>query len=267
MDITLRQLLTLTGDLDSAGSNTDVSSRERFREYLEASTVSLDLVRQLIMESLEEATKQYRYAGSDLTAFLGNFLGFQVDFVSTDTAKGAGVVGLWRSPSGPQVALARTQKHSGASAQLLQQYLKEAVTDDDRSWIAGLLVIDEASPNRESGSADMANLFELPQVKTISLQRLLSLSEFAHMQVLSHADLLNVLTPRIAYLDPLVASMQKLFLHDRGLRSLPEEIVLGGSIYRIAREEKESSNIQTLAGQQSVSDLLNILDMSRGRRT
>lgn len=97
MNMTLKQILALVGQLDDTPGNE--TSRERFRRFLKENAKDVGQLRDYIQECLTTSGPQYNRALQDLVNYIGEFLGFQVDFGRYQGVQGQnGFDGHWASP-------------------------------------------------------------------------------------------------------------------------------------------------------------------------
>jgi len=78
MSVSLNEILDLVGSLDdSAGEDTP---RERFRRFLRKNVHEVGEIRDHIEQCLRTSGDQYNRALQDLVNYVGEFLGFKVEF-------------------------------------------------------------------------------------------------------------------------------------------------------------------------------------------
>jgi hypothetical protein len=99
MSVSLNEILDLVGPLDdSAGENTP---RERFRRFLRKNVHEVGEIRDHIEQCLRTSGEQYNRALQDLVNYVGEFLGFKVEFGRYRGVQNEiGFDGLWQSPFG-----------------------------------------------------------------------------------------------------------------------------------------------------------------------
>src|SRR5690349_11120215 len=98
MDISLKQILALVGNLDDApGEHTP---RERFRQFLKQNVTEVGQIRDYIEDCLRTSGDQYSRALQDLINYVGHFLGFQIEYGRYQGVQGLiGFDGHWKSLS------------------------------------------------------------------------------------------------------------------------------------------------------------------------
>ena len=213
MDITLSQILNLTGKLDdSEGKQTP---RERFREFLRHDVRELGQVRDYIEECLRNTGDQYNRALQDLVNFVGHFLGFEVSFGRYQGVRGeVGFDGYWKSPTGFHVVIeVKTTEVYAIKSATLVGYVDELISARKiPSWddALGLYVIGRRDPElRQLENAIMAER-RTHQLRIISVNALLSLAEMMSDYDVGHEDILAVIKPSEPSIDSVVDLMARL---------------------------------------------------------
>ena len=209
----LSQVLELVGPLsDSPGEHT---ARERFRSHLEKYVSDVGQLRDQIDECLRTSGDQYNRALQDLVNHLGRFLGFEVTFGRYRGTQGeVGFDGLWKSPTGFDLVVeVKTTEAYAVKTAALVGYVNDLISDKRiPSWESalGLYVIGRPDPDlRQLQNAIVAEK-RTDQLRTISVDSLLSLAEVMSDYEVGHEDILAVLRPSGPDIDPIVDLMQRL---------------------------------------------------------
>lgn len=213
MSITLNQILNLVGKLDDApGEDTP---RERFRRFLKDNVKEVGQVRDFVEECLRNSGIQYNRALQDLVNYLGHFLGFEVTFGRYQGVPGeVGFDGHWKSPTGFHIVVeVKTTEVYAIKAATLVGYVDELISEKRiPSWdeALGLYVIGRADPEiRQLENAILAEK-RTHQLRVISVESLLSLTEMMNEYDVSHEDILAILRPSGPRIDSVVDLMARL---------------------------------------------------------
>jgi hypothetical protein len=125
MSVSLNEILDLVGPLDdSVGEDTP---RERFRRFLRKNVHEVGEIRDHIEQCLRTSGDQYNRALQDLVNYVGEFLGFKVEFGRYRGVQNQiGFDGLWQSPTGLNlvVEVKTTETYAIRTATLLN-YIDE----------------------------------------------------------------------------------------------------------------------------------------------
>src|SRR6266568_2478407 len=198
MSVSLNEILDLVGPLDdSAGEDTP---RERFRRFLQKNVHEVGEIRDHIEQCLRTSGDQYNRALQDLVNYVGEFLGFKVEFGRYRGVQNQiGFDGLWQSPTGLNlvVEVKTTETYAVRTATLIGYV--DALISEKRvpSWDAALGLYVVGRPDPELRQLENAIIAEkrTHQFRVISVESLLSLAEIMSEYDVSHEDMLVVLRP------------------------------------------------------------------------
>jgi hypothetical protein len=227
MDFSLRNILSLVGNLDDApGEHT---ARERFRQFLRANVIEVGQVRDYIEECLRTSGDQYSRALQDLVNHLGSFLGFEVAFGRYQGVQGQiGFDGHWKSSSGYHlvVEVKTTEVYAVKTAALLnyinQLVSQKAISEADKTL--GLYIVGRPDPEiRQLENAIIAER-KTQQLRIISASSLLSLAEMMNEYDIAHDDVLALLRPSTPTIDPVVDLMSRLVAGSREELATPATV-------------------------------------------
>ena len=266
MSISLNQILALVGKLDdSPGEDTP---RERFRRFLKENVNEVGQVRDYIEECLRVSGDQYNRALQDLVNYLGHFLEFDVTFGRYHGVQGQiGFDGHWKSPTGFHiVAEVKTTETYAIKTSILVGYIDELISEKRiTNWenALGLYVI--GRPDPEIHQLENAILAEkrTHQLRIISMESLLSLTEMMSEYDVTHQDILAVFRPSGPTIDPVVDLMARL-VAQRQAEELPEKEALliepseekeiAHWLTPVKSDEEQTAEevIQTLVGQEKI---------------
>lgn len=266
MSITLNQILALVGKLDdSPGGETP---RERFRRFLKENVNEVGQVRDYIEECLRMSGDQYNRALQDLVNYLGHFLEFEVTFGRYHGVQGQiGFDGHWKSPTGFHIIVeVKTTETYAIKTSILVGYIDELISEKGiPSWdkTLGLYVIGRPDPEiRQIENAIWAEK-RTHQLRIISVESLLSLTEMMNEYDVTHQDILAVFRPSGPTIDPVVDLMARL-VAQRQAEELPEkeatpielseekEITYWLTPVKSDEEQTAEEVIQTLVGQEQI---------------
>ena len=180
MSVSLNEILDLVGSLDdSAGEDTP---RERFRRFLRKNVHEVGEIRDHIEQCLRTSGDQYNRALQDLVNYVGEFLGFKVEFGRYRGVQNQiGFDGLWQSPTGLNLVVeVKTTETYAIKTAALVGYVDELISEKRiPSWDAalGLYVVGRPDPDlRQLENAIVAEK-RTPQLRVIHVESLLSLAE------------------------------------------------------------------------------------------
>jgi len=210
MSISLTQILNLVGSLKDDGD-----AKERFRSYLRDNVREVGQLRDYIYECLRSSGDQYNRALQDLVNHLATFLGFDSVFGRYHGITGAiGFDGLWKSPTGFFIVaeVKTTEAYAIKTAPLLG-YIDALISDNeipDREPALGLYVVGRPDADLRQLEHAITAQKLTHQLRTISVESLLSLADLYNEYDVSHEDVLAVLKPSLANVDPVVDMMARL---------------------------------------------------------
>jgi hypothetical protein len=197
MSVSLNEILDLVGPLDdSAGENTP---RERFRRFLQKNVHEVGEIRDHIEQCLRTSGDQYNRALQDLVNYVGEFLGFEVEFGRYRGVQNQiGFDGLWKSPGGLNlvVEVKTTEAYAIRTATLIG-YIDELISEHripNSEAALGLYVVGRPDPElRQLENSIVAE--RRTQLRVISVESLLSLAEIMSEYDVTHDDMLVMLRP------------------------------------------------------------------------
>jgi hypothetical protein len=216
-------ILDLVGTLDDSPG--DDTACERFRNYLEREIEDVGHARDLIEECLRESGPQYPRALQDLVNYVGHFLGFEVEHGRYQGVPGEiGHDGLWTSPTGFHVVIeTKTTEQFHIKTSALTGYVNELISEQQISdWgnAMGLYVIGDPDPEVQQLRNAIVAENKTDQLRTISIDALLSLAELLSEYDVSHEDALAVLRPSGPSIDPIANLMARIVAQEQGRQSL-----------------------------------------------
>jgi hypothetical protein len=219
MSVSLNEILDLVGPLDdSAGEDTP---RERFRRFLQKNVHEVGEIRDHIEQCLRTSGDQYNRALQDLVNYVGEFLGFKVEFGRYRGVQNQiGFDGLWQSPTGLSlvVEVKTTETYAVRTATLIGYV--DALISEKRvpSWDAALGLYVVGRPDPELRQLENAIVAEkrTHQFRVISVESLLSLAEIMSEYDVSHEDMLVVLRPSGPGIDALADLIARLVAQRTG---------------------------------------------------
>lgn len=208
--ISLHQILDLVGKLDDTPG--DETPRERFRRFLRDNVKEVGQIRDFVEECLRVSGDQYNRALQDLVNHLGRLLSFEVEFGRYKGVKSEiGFDGLWKSPSGSYIIVeVKTTETYAVKTAALVGYVNELISGKKiPSWDNALGLYVVGRPDPEVNQLENAIMVEkrMNQLRIISVESLLSLTEMMHQYDVDHGDILAILLPSGANVDPVVEMM------------------------------------------------------------
>lgn len=218
MPNSLDVILDLVGSLDDTpGEDT---ARERFRNYLTREVDEVGHVRDLIEECLRESGSQYARALQDLVNYVGRFLGFEVEHGRyKGTVNDIGHDGLWTSPGGFYVVIeTKTTEQFHIKTSALTGYVNELISEQRvPGWenAMGLYVIGDPDPEVNQLEHSIVAENKTDQLRTISIEALLSLAELLSEYDVTHEDALAVLRPSGPSIDPIAKLMARIVAQEQ----------------------------------------------------
>jgi hypothetical protein len=262
MTINLSEILNLVGPLKDDGD-----AKERFRRYLKDAVKEVGQIQDYIEECLRISGDQYNKALQDLVNHLATFLGFDAVFGRYRGLTGQiGYDGLWKSSSTEFfiVAEVKTSETYPIKTAALLGYIDGLISEKeipDRDHAMGLYVI--GRPDAEVRQLEHAIIAEkiTHQLRIISVESLLSLAELFNEYDVSHEDILGVLKPSKAFIDPVVGLMARLVAQrpaiDEDKKELAEEEIAVERQYwltpvRSDEEQTADEVIESLVGKEHI---------------
>lgn len=224
MSVSLNEILDLVGPLDdSPGEDTP---RERFRRFLHKNVHEVGEIRDHIEQCLRTPGEQYNRALQDLINFLGEFLGFTIEFGRYRGVQNQiGFDGLWKSSTGLHVVVeAKTTEVYAVKTATLVGYIDELISAKRvSSWDSalGLYVIGKPDPElRQLENAIIAEK-RTHQLRVISVESLLSLAEIMSEYDVTHNDVLVMLRPSGPGIDALADLIARLVAEETAEHTEP----------------------------------------------
>ncbi len=204
---TLDELLGGFGRLDDApGPDT---GRERFRGFLQASALDLDVLADYVSACQQRPDEQHDRALQDLLNHIGTRLGFEVEFGPYSRLAGSiAAHGQWVSPAGDRVVV-EVRRHERYAdqrptlARLLEELIHDGrIADWDRAL--GLYVL--ADPRVDPGHLEKSILSESRRygLRIIRPESLLALARLRDLGSVTHSDVMTLLRATRPGIDPLV---------------------------------------------------------------
>jgi hypothetical protein len=213
MSVSLNEILDLVGPLDdSAGEDTP---RERFRRFLRKNVHEVGEIRDHIEQCLRTSGEQYNRALQDLVNYVGEFLGFKVEFGRYRGVQNQiGFDGLWQSPTGLNLVVeVKTTETYAIKTATLVGYADELISEKRiPSWDAALGLYVVGRPDPELRQLENAIVAEkrTHQLRVISVESLLSLAEIMSEYDVTHEDMLVLLRPSGPGIDALADLIARL---------------------------------------------------------
>jgi hypothetical protein len=213
MSVSLNEILDLVGPLDdSIGEDTP---RERFRRFLRKNVHEVGEIRDHIEQCLRTSGDQYNRALQDLVNYLGEFLGFKVEFGRYRGVQNQiGFDGFWQSATGLNlvVEVKTTETYAIRTATLLN-YIDELISEKripSREAALGLYVVGRPDPELRQLENSIVAEKRTHQLRVISVESLLSLAEIMSDYDVTHEDMLVVLRPSGPGIDALADLIARL---------------------------------------------------------
>lgn len=209
----MNEILDLVGPLDdSAGEDT---ARERFRRFLRKNVHEVGEIRDHIEQCLRTPGDQYNRALQDLVNYIGEFLGFKVEFGRyRGVTNEIGFDGLWHSPSGLHLVIeVKTTETYAVKTATLVGYVDELISEKRiPSWDAalGLYVIGRPDPELRHLENSIVAEKRNHQLRVISAESLLSLAEIMSEYDVTHDDMLVLFRPSGPGMDALADLIARL---------------------------------------------------------
>jgi len=226
MGVTLTQILKLVGKLDDTPGQE--MPRERFRLFLRENVQEVGQIRDYIQECLINSGDQYNRALQDLVNHLGRFLDFEVTFGRYHGVQGeVGFDGHWKSPKGFHIVVeVKTTEAYAIKTSTLDGYISELISQreiPDRPHALGLYVVGRPDPEiRQLENAIVAEK-RTHELRIISVESLLSLTELMNEYDMSHDDILSILWPSGPIVDQVIDLMARLVA--QGKAEVPLETI------------------------------------------
>jgi len=213
MSVSLNEILDLVGPLDdSGGEDTPI---ERFRRFLRKNVHEVGEIRDHIEQCLRTSGEQYNRALQDLVNYVGEFLGFKVEFGRYRGVQNQiGFDGLWQSPTGLNfvVEVKTTETYAIRTATLVG-YVDELISEKRiPSWDVALGLYIVGRPDPELRQLENAIVAEkrTHQLRVISVESLLTLAEIMSEYDVTHEDMLIMLRPSGPGIDALADLIARL---------------------------------------------------------
>jgi len=213
MSVSLNEILDLVGPLDDGvGEDTP---RERFRRFLRKNVHEVGEIRDHIEQCLRTSGDQYNRALQDLVNYLGEFLGFKVEFGRYRGVQNQiGFDGLWQSPTGLNLVVeVKTTETYAIKTTILVGYVDELISEKRvPSWetALGLYVVGRPDPELRQLENTIVAEKRTHQLRVISVESLLSLAEIMSEYDVTHDDMLVVLRPSGPGIDALADLIARL---------------------------------------------------------
>ena len=226
IDLTLRKLLNLVGDLDDSGA--PGSGSENLRNYLLSDVDEATILREYVEEALEESGDQFNKALQDLINRLGELLEFDVTYgrykgVTNDI----GFDGLWASPSGWSIVVETktTDAFTVRTAPLLG-YINDLVSAgrvEEPSKCLGIYVYGRFDTHASQMENAIIAEGRRERLRVVGGNALLNLLELKQEYHLSHEIVLGLLRPAPVRIDPLINVIADVVAQEREDQDLEPE--------------------------------------------
>jgi hypothetical protein len=213
MGFTLDRILALVGRLDD--SLGEENARTRFRAFLKSTVTESGQLRDFVEDCRRHPDEQHGRALQDLVNLIGEFLGFEVTAGRYQgTSQHVGHDGLWKSPKGLHVVVeVKSSETYPVPLDVLRSYMTRLTEEGvipDIGQALGLYVIASPDPgNAQISSRILAGRFK-DEMRVVSVESLLSLAEMVQRYDVDHDDILLVLRPGGATVDPLVELLKRI---------------------------------------------------------
>jgi hypothetical protein len=230
MSVSLNEILDLVGPLDdSAGEDTP---RERFRRFLRKNVHEVGEIRDHIEQCLRTSGEQYNRALQDLINYVGEFLGFRVEYGRYRGVQNQiGFDGFWQSPFGLNlvVEVKTTETYAIRTATLIG-YVDDLISQKRiPSWddVLGLYVVGRPDPELRQLENTIVAEKRTHQLRFTSAESLLSLAEIMSEYDVTHDDMLDLLRPSGPSIDGLVGLIARLVAQETVEHTEPVVTVVG----------------------------------------
>ena len=227
MNIKLTEILDLIGKLDDSPG--DDNPRERFRRYLKKNQPSPGQVRDYVEECIRNTGEQYNRALQDLVNYAGQFLGFDVEFGRYQGVKGQiGFDGHWISPTGLHIVVeVKTTEVYTIKTATLMDYINQLISEKKIQSLdkaLGLYVIGRPDPEIHQLENSIIAEKRVEHLRIISIDSLISLAEMMGEFNVNHDDILFILKPSGANINPFVELITRLVAESPQVEPEPTKI-------------------------------------------
>jgi len=225
--VSLTQILDLVGTLDD--SDQKDNARERFRKFLFTNVTETGQVRDYIEECMRMKGDQYNKALQDLVNYIGRLLGFEVNFGRYRGVRGEiGYDGHWISPNPFHIVIeVKTTEVYAIKTSTLLGYINDLISEKkicDRNKALGLYIIGKTDNDVKQLENSIIAENRHDQLRTISIDSLLSLAEMMTEYDISHDDILALIKPSGPNIDPVINLMTNMIAQTSSIKSIPEKI-------------------------------------------
>ena len=202
--LSISTILGLVGDLKD-----DDPAQTRFRDYLDKEVTDIGLLRDFINECLLKTGDQYNFAFQDLIVYLGKFLGFVCEYGRyRGTTDAPGHDGVWVTHDGFNVVIEvkKTEVYA-VRIETLVGYVDRLISDGMiSSWDSalGLYVVGKLEPELKQLENGIVAQKRTDQLRIVSADALISLTEIANEFDVNHEDVLSILKPAKPVIDPTI---------------------------------------------------------------
>ncbi|MDD3492002.1 MAG: EVE domain-containing protein [Candidatus Thermoplasmatota archaeon] len=226
MTISLRQVLELVGTLDDTPGKD--SARERFRVFLQEHVTEAGQVRDYVEECLRLKGTQFNRALQDLVNHVGRLLGFEVTFGRYQGVPGEiGFDGHWKSDRGFHIVIeTKTTDAYSIKASTLTGYVDALISDKkipDWDHAMGLYVVGRPDIGFEQLENTIIAERRINQLRIVSVESLLSLTELTSNYEIDHEDVLELLRPSSPTIDHTINMMSTLVAQVKSEKEEPVE--------------------------------------------
>jgi len=248
--MTLKDILDLVGKIDdSPGEDTP---RERFRKYLKNNVNELGLIRDYILECLNNSGEQFNHALQDLINHIGELLGFEVTYGRYRGVQGEiGFDGLWISKTDFYIVIEvkTTDVYSIRTSDLIG-YVDKLISERKiPNWdkAIGLYVVGRQDKDLRQLENNIIAERRTDNLRIISADSLLLLAEIMNNFDVSHDDILSIIKPsgpKIDYIVNLISSLieeSKIELSETTKKEVLEDSEVVYWLTPVRSEEGETS--------------------------
>lgn len=195
--IHLDQLLMLVGELtDQNGKDT---SRDRFRQFLESSVLSLGTVRDYVNVCLTKSGTQYNRALQDLVNHTGRLMGFEVEFGRyAGVTNDIGHDGLWKADNFTIVVEVKTTDVFSVMTSTLLGYINSLIDAGkipNLESALGLYVFGKPDADLQQLEGAIVHGGHSQRLRIATVDDILSLADLVQENLLSRDEVLDLLKP------------------------------------------------------------------------
>jgi hypothetical protein len=267
--MTLKQILDLVGKLDdTTGEDTP---RQRFRRFLKENVKEVGQLRDYVEECLRGKGDQYNRALQDLVNYIGEFLGFEVNFGRYQGVQNQiGFDGHWISSKGFHVVVeVKTTETYAIKTAAIVGYVDALISEKTiPNWDSALGLYVVGRPDPQIKQLENAIVAEKRghQLRVVSVESLLSMAEMMNGYDVSHQDMLGVIRPSGPTIDAVVDLMARLVgqketedeqppasvVHDNAAPRSRQDITYWLTPVKSNKDQTAAEVIQLLVGEEKI---------------